>query len=144
MYDGVDAVDRDHGIALSSSCFAAMFLLRDGGRLGISELGHELGQSHSAVSQMSRKLLAAKVVREWPDRKDNRRRLLGLSPKGGAMMKRLAPVWSAIMSAVEEMKATSPLSDALTQIDREFAARSFSQRINVRIPLKVNTDSMPL
>jgi GNAT superfamily N-acetyltransferase/DNA-binding MarR family transcriptional regulator len=129
MYDGVDAVYRDQGVALSSSCFAAMFLLRDGGRLGISELARELGQSHPAVSQMSRKLLDAQVVREWPDWKDNRRRLLGLSPKGAAMMKRLVPVWGAITSAVEEMKATLPLSDALTEIDRGFSERSFSQRI---------------
>jgi ribosomal protein S18 acetylase RimI-like enzyme len=129
MYDGVDAVYRNQGVALSSSCFAAMFLLRDGGRLGISELARELGQSHPAVSQMSRKLLDTQVVREWPDRKDSRRRLLGLSPKGTAMMQRLVPVWDAISCAVEEMKATLPLSDALMEIDHEFSKRSFSRRI---------------
>src|ERR1700687_3422713 len=92
MYGGVDAVYRDQNVTLSSSYFAIMFLLRDGGRLGISELARELGQSHPAVSQMSRKLLDAQVVREWPDPKDDRRRLLSLSPRGSALVRRLIPV----------------------------------------------------
>jgi ribosomal protein S18 acetylase RimI-like enzyme/DNA-binding MarR family transcriptional regulator len=104
-------------------------LLRDAGRLGISELARELGQSHAAVSQTSRKLLKAKVVREWPDGADLRRRLLGLSPRGAAMMRRLTPVWAAITGALEEMKATVLLSNALTELDRAFSERSFSQRI---------------
>ena len=106
-----------------------MFLLRDGGRLGISELARELGQSHPAVSQMSRRLLDAQMVREWPDPKDDRRRLLSLSPRGSALMRRLIPVWSAITAAVQEMEATLPLSDALTEIDEALSERSFSQRI---------------
>jgi DNA-binding MarR family transcriptional regulator/ribosomal protein S18 acetylase RimI-like enzyme len=129
MYGGVDAVCRDKNVTLSSSYFAIMFLLRDGGRLGISELARELGQSHPAVSQMSRKLLDAQVVREWPDPKDDRRRLLSLSPRGSALMRRLIPVWSAITAAVQEMEATLPLSDALTEIDKALSQRSFSQRI---------------
>jgi len=133
MYASVDAVYRDQGVKLSSSCFAVMFLLRDGGRLGISELARNLGQSHAAVSQMSRKLLSARVVREWPDSEDKRRRLLGLSSKGMVLMTRLVPVWNAITAALEEMKPALPLSDALTQVDLALADRSFAQRINVHL-----------
>jgi DNA-binding MarR family transcriptional regulator/GNAT superfamily N-acetyltransferase len=133
MYAGVDAVYRDQGINLSSSCFAVLFLLRDRGRLGISELARELGQSHPAVSQMSRKLIGAQVVHEWPDPEDDRRRLLSLSPKGKALMRRLVPVWKAIAAAVEEMDATLPLSNALTKVDRGLCDRSFSQRINAQL-----------
>ena len=133
MYAGVDAVYREQGVDLSSSCFAVLFLLRDGGRLGISELARDLGQSHPAVSQMSRKLIRAQVVREWPDPRDDRRRLLSLSPKGVALMRRLVPVWNAISAAVEEIKATLPLSEALTSVDQALTERSFSQRINAHL-----------
>lgn len=133
MYAGVDAVYRDQGIGLSSSCFAVLFLLRDGGRLGISELARDLGQSHPAVSQMSRKLIDAKVVREWPDPRDSRRRLLSLSSKGASLMRRLVPVWNAITAAVDEMNATLALSEALTAVDRGLSERSFSQRINAHL-----------
>ncbi len=129
FYTGVDQVYREMGVKLSSRCFPILFLLRDRGRLGISELAESLGQSHPAVSQMSRKLLANKVVREWPDPEDSRRRLLGISPKGVTLMQRLAPVWSAIAAAVEKLEAEFPLSDSLAGIDVELTQQAFSTRI---------------
>jgi DNA-binding MarR family transcriptional regulator/GNAT superfamily N-acetyltransferase len=133
MYGGVDAVYREHGVELSSSCFPILFLLRDQGRLGISELGVLLGQSHAAVSQMSRRLLAAQVVREWPDPADERRRLLALSAKGSALMKRLTPVWDALRKAVQTLEHDLQVSSALTAIDRLLEKRSFAQRIRAEL-----------
>jgi GNAT superfamily N-acetyltransferase len=133
LYAGVDEVYRGHGVTLSSRCFPVLFLLRDHGRLGISELATRLGQSHPAVSQMSRKLLQHGLVREWPDAADERRRLLGLSRGGTALMARLAPVWQALVAAVQELEAAHPLSAALTGIDQALAQRSFAQRIRVRL-----------
>ena len=133
LYAGVDAVYRSYDVALPSRCFPILFLLRDNGRLGISELADRLGQSHPAVSQMSRKLLEHGVVREWPDREDERRRLLSLSRAGAALMKRLEPVWLAIESAVQELEASQPVSAALTQVDRALAGRDFAHRIRSQL-----------
>ena len=143
LYAGVDEVYRDCGVDLPSRCFPILFLLRDHGRLGISELAVRLGQSHPAVSQMSRKLLGHGVVREWPDPADDRRRLLGLSPRGTKLMARLEPVWRAIVAAVEELEAAHPLSAALTGIDRSLAARSFAQRIRARLEADVPIEIIP-
>lgn len=129
MYAGVDAVYREHRVQLSSSCFPILFLLRDRGRLGISELGGLLGQSHAAASQVSRKLLEARVVREWPDPADERRRLLGLTARGAALMQRLAPVWVAIRKAVQLLEAEFQVSAALTGLDRLLEQRGFAARI---------------
>lgn len=134
FYAGVDAVYRAHGVELPARCFPVLFLLRDRGRLGISELAVQLGQSHPAVSQMSAKLLRHGVVREWPDPADQRRRLLGLSPRGRALMRRLAPVWQAIVAAVAELEQAQPLSAALTGTDQALAARGFASRITRRLP----------
>jgi DNA-binding MarR family transcriptional regulator/ribosomal protein S18 acetylase RimI-like enzyme len=133
LYAGVDAVYRQQGVQLSSSCFPILFLLRDCGRLGISELAAHLGQSHPAVSQMSRKLLKARVVREWPDPADERRRLLSLSAQGTALMKRLLPVWRALSAAVKRIEADFPVSAALTGIDRALLQRSFARRIRAEL-----------
>jgi ribosomal protein S18 acetylase RimI-like enzyme len=133
MYAGVDDVYRSHGVTLPSRCFPILFLLQDHGRLGISELATRLGQSHPAVSQMSRKLLAHRVVKEWPDPADERRRLLGLSPSGQALMRQLAPVWQALVAAIDELEAAHPLSAALTGIDAALAQRDFAQRIRARL-----------
>ncbi len=133
LYAGVDEVYREAGVDLPSRCFPILFLLRDRGRLGISELAMLLGQSHPAVSQMSRKLLAHEVVREWPDPGDDRRRLLGLSRRGASLMRRLEPVWSAIVAAVDDLETGQPISRPLTAIDAALATHSFAARIRARL-----------
>jgi ribosomal protein S18 acetylase RimI-like enzyme/DNA-binding MarR family transcriptional regulator len=129
LYAGVDEVYRGAGVELPSRCFPILFLLRDRGRLGISELALLLGQSHPAVSQMSRKLLRHGVVREWPDAGDERRRMLGLSRRGISLMRRLEPVWRAIVAAVTELETAQPVSAPLTALDAALGTYSFAARI---------------
>jgi DNA-binding MarR family transcriptional regulator/GNAT superfamily N-acetyltransferase len=133
LYTGVDEVYRGAGVTLPSRCFPILFLLRDHGRLGISELAARLGQSHPAVSQMSRKLLRHRVIRESPDPRDDRRRLLSLSPRGRSVMGRLEPVWKAIVAAASDLEAEHPFSQHLTAIDRALEARGFAARIRSRL-----------
>jgi DNA-binding MarR family transcriptional regulator/GNAT superfamily N-acetyltransferase len=133
FYAGVDEVYREHGVSLAASSFPILFLLRDCGPLGISELAVQLGQSHPAVSQMSRKLLKARVVRDGPDPADERRRMLSLSRQGRALMTRLVPVWRAVSAAVRMLEAEFPLSAALTGIDQALAQRSFARRIREQL-----------
>ncbi|HVS77092.1 MAG TPA: bifunctional helix-turn-helix transcriptional regulator/GNAT family N-acetyltransferase [Steroidobacteraceae bacterium] len=133
LYAGVDEVYRDAGVDLPSRCFPILFLLRDHGRLGISELADKLGQTHPAVSQMSRKLLRHGVVRELPDPRDDRRRLLALSPRGRGVMARLEPVWKAIVAAVADLESQHPLSQHLTAFDRALESRGFAARIRSRL-----------
>jgi DNA-binding MarR family transcriptional regulator/GNAT superfamily N-acetyltransferase len=133
LYAGVDEVYRSAGVDLPSRCFPILFLLRDHGRLGISELAARLGQTHPAVSQMSRKLLRQRVVRESPDPRDDRRRLLSLSARGRSVMARLEPVWKAIVAAVADLESDHPLSQHLTAIDQALEARGFAARIRSRL-----------
>jgi GNAT superfamily N-acetyltransferase/DNA-binding MarR family transcriptional regulator len=133
LYAGVDEVYRSAGVELPSRCFPILFLLRDHGRLGISELAAKLGQTHPAVSQMSRKLLRHRVVRESADPKDDRRRLLALSARGRGLMARLEPVWQAIVAAAADLESDHPFSQHLTAIDRALEARGFAARIRARL-----------
>ncbi len=129
MFAGVDELYLEQGVSLPSRCFPVLFLLRDQGRLGISELAERLGQTHPAVSQMSRKLLKHAVVREWPDPSDERRRLLSLSRRGVALMKRLEPTWEALVAAVIGLESDHALSAALTAVDAALQKRNLAQRI---------------
>jgi len=133
LYSGVDEIYRRHGVDLPARCFPILFLLRDQGRLGISELALKLGQSHPAVSQMSRKLLQHGVIAEWPDPEDERRRLLSLSRRGAGLMRRLEPVWKAVVEAIEGMEAARPLSAALDAVDEALEQRGFAARIQSRL-----------
>ncbi|HEU5442632.1 MAG TPA: helix-turn-helix domain-containing GNAT family N-acetyltransferase [Steroidobacteraceae bacterium] len=133
LYAGVDEVYRSAGVELPSRCFPILFLLRDHGSLGISELAQKLGQTHPAVSQMSRKLLRHRLVKESPDPGDDRRRLLSLSPRARSVMTRLEPVWKAIVAAVADLESEHPLSQHLTAVDRALEARGFAARIRSRL-----------
>lgn len=138
MYAGVDEVYREQGVTLSSRCFPILFLLRDNGPLSITELAGRLGQSHPALSQMSRKLLAEGVVTERADPKDERRRLLVLSKKGRALMEGLEPVWKAVEGAVEELSGTG-FSALISRLDDALAERSFARRIRDRQRLSLGS-----
>lgn len=142
LYAGVDEVYRGAGVDLPSRCFPILFLLRDHGRLGISELAAKLGQTHPAVSQMSRKLLRHRVVREAPDPRDDRRRLLTLSPRGRDVMARLEPVWKAIVAAAADLEVDH-LSQHLTAVDQALEARGFATRIRSRLPERAAVEIIP-
>src|SRR3954447_16882791 len=96
LYGGVDAVYRAHGVPVTSRAFPILFLLRDDGPLGVTELATRLGQAHPGVIRLARLLLEAGLVQETRDEADERRRLLRLTRKGRALMARMVPVWTAI------------------------------------------------
>jgi DNA-binding MarR family transcriptional regulator len=133
FYAGADEIYRANGVELPARCFPILFLLRDRGRLGISEIAISLGQTHPAVSQMSRKLMAHEVIQEWDDPLDERRRLLGLSRRGVQLMKRLVPIWSAIAAAAQEIDAAHPILASLTSIDQALAGTDFATRIRFHL-----------
>lgn len=143
FYGGVDEVYRSCGVDLPSRCFPILFLLRDRGRVGISELAVQLGQTHAAVSQMSRKLLDHRVVQEWTDPKDDRRRLLALSRQGANLMARLEPVWKAIVAAVDELEVAHPISAPLTAIDSALEASNFPERIRAQLNANAVVEIIP-
>ncbi len=138
LYAGVDAVYEAQGLELPSRGVPILLLLRDSGPLGITELATELGQTHPAVSQMSRTLLARGVITEKGDPKDERRRLLALSPRGAASLKAMSGVWRAVVGAVDELTAASGVDflAALAAIDQALAQRPFAQRIGDRLQIE--------
>ena len=145
LHAGVDAVYRARGVELPSRCVPILLLLRDSGPMGITELATELGQSHPAVSQLSRTLLDHGVVTEKSDPADERRRLLALSSKGVAQLARLQTIWQAVVAAVEELSAATGVDflAALTAFDRALEERSFADRIQDRLRLN-ETDAVEI
>ena len=137
LYAGVDAVYQAQGLNLPSRGVPILLLLRDNGPMGITELAAELGQTHPAVSQISRILLHRGVVTEKQDPADERRRLLALSPRGAAWLQGMAGVWQAVVGAVDELAAATQVDflAALGAVDAALAQRGFADRINDRLRL---------
>ena len=143
LFAGVDEVYREAGVELPSRCFPVLFLLRDHGELGVSELAERLGQTHPAVSQMSRKLQRHGMIEEGSDPRDERRRLLSLSHRGRTVMSRLEPLWRAIVEAVAELERDHPLSAHLTVLDQALESRGFAERIRSHLDGEAAVEIVP-
>lgn len=103
LFTDVDAVYQRHGINLSSRCFPILFLLKENGDLGITQLAELLGQAHSSVSQMNKKLLNEGYIENKPDPNDDRRRLLGLTHNGITLFNQMHDIWDDIKQSVKGM-----------------------------------------
>ena len=134
FYSGVDDSYLAAGVTLSSRCFPLLFLLRDNGPSSITVLADQMGQSHPAIVQLSRKLLAADVVTEHADPKDERRRLLALSNAGRALLARMVPLWDDVCAALDvALDGDAPALLAIVErAERRLAAAPFGLMIAAR------------
>ena len=103
LYDAADAVYRARGSKVQGRWFPVLRLLHDRGPTSVSEVAAAIGQTHSAVSQVSARLAREGLVRHASDRSDGRRRVLALTPKGEAALRELKPVWHEIRTTVARL-----------------------------------------
>lgn len=59
LFAGVDRVYDARGFGVSARCVPILLLLRDNGPTSITDVARHLGQTHPAVSQMSRTLASS-------------------------------------------------------------------------------------
>ena len=131
LHAGVDASYEAAGVALSSRCFPLLLLLRDNGPTAITALAAQIGQTHPVVVQLGRKLLDAGVVAEMPDAKDERRRLLALTPSGQALLGTMAPLWDDVRAGVDAVfeHATPQFMALLERAEARLQAQGFGETI---------------
>ena len=131
LYDAADTVYRARGSKLQGRWFPVLRLLHDRGPSAVTEVAAAIGQTHSAVSQLSARLARAGFVRQASDRDDGRRRVLALTPKGEAALRELKPVWHEIRATVAEW-IDGDLLDALARFEARLAQQSIADAILAR------------
>src|SRR5687767_3840036 len=102
LYEAADDVYRARGVAISARWFPVLRILYDRGPLPVTEVAREIGQTHSAVSQLAAKLARGGLVRTRRDRADGRRSLLALTPKAEAELRKAKAVWRAVADELGE------------------------------------------
>ncbi|MFN7984741.1 MAG: bifunctional helix-turn-helix transcriptional regulator/GNAT family N-acetyltransferase [Vicinamibacterales bacterium] len=134
LFAGVDQVYDARGFEVPSRCVPLLLLLRDNGPTSITDLARQLGQTHPAVSQLSRTLAASGLLVDRQDAADERRRLLALSPAAEALMERMADTWTAVVGAVEDLGASvcADLPALMTGIETALSRRDFATLITDR------------
>ncbi|GAA5315557.1 MAG: GNAT family N-acetyltransferase [Candidatus Pelagadaptatus aseana] len=134
MFQDVDKLYKARGVNLSSRCFSSLILLDSNGAMGITELAQELGQTHSAISQISKTMLKSGVIDQGKDPKDERRRLLNITAEGRRLLQQHRPLMDDIEAALHE--AISVTQDnfmtALTGLEQQLGLQSLKARVDQR------------
>jgi DNA-binding MarR family transcriptional regulator/predicted GNAT family N-acyltransferase len=125
FYGAADEVYQTLGAGIESRWLPVLRYLWDVGPSSVTEVADAIGQTHSAVSQLTDKLLRAGMVRRRKDPADGRRTMLVLTDKAHAALAELGPIWCAVRRGVD-----SSLEEHATQLLEAIAAceQSLQQR----------------
>lgn len=131
FYGAADEVYQTLGARIESRWLPVLRYLWDVGPSSVTEVAHAIGQTHSAVSQLTDKLLRAGMVRRRRDPADGRRTVLVLTDKAHASLAELGPIWCAVrrgVSASLDEHATQ-LLEAIAACERALRERPVAEAI---------------
>ncbi|MEI7035653.1 helix-turn-helix domain-containing GNAT family N-acetyltransferase [Fulvimonas yonginensis] len=145
FYGAADEVYRALGAPIESRWLPVLRYLWDTGPSSVTDVADAIGQTHSAVSQLTAKLVRAGMVRRRRDPGDGRRTVLTLTDKAQAALAGLGPIWCAVRRGVNAslgdqasrlLEAVAACEDALR--DRPVAAAILAEHTTiVATPLEI-------
>jgi len=132
---------KQHGIDFEPRWFPIIYTLKCKAPLGIVELANEIGYAHPSVISLVKELQQRKLVRSVKDKKDERKRLLSLTPAAQELIEKMQPVWSDIRQSAQEITDTpNNLMKALEETENNLKRESFllrTQKIGLRRRLRI-------
>lgn len=136
-----ERLDRDSGriyatrdVRFEQRWYGLLNQLILNGPMSIGDIAQTLRITHVSVSQASRSLEAAGIVRSEPSASDARRRELMLTTKGDELVKQLGPVWDALNIVGEELNAEAgDIVRLLDRLDEALARKSLFDRVLDRL-----------
>ena len=115
-------------IPLEPAWFLVLYFLQQYGPTPVTAVGKGLGVSHPAIIQVSRELIAAGHVATYKDGNDKRKRVLALTSKGRAAFGSLAPVWTGLQGALEQVSTETGISSYLGGLEKAFFEHGLRER----------------
>lgn len=113
FYDMADEMYRREGLELHSRWMPVLRLLHDRGPRTIGEIAEAIGQTHSAVSQLAKKLVRGGWLQPvaTPDR---RQRRLMVTPKAVTAIQQAKPLWHALREVLDDRCAAAGVDPLAT------------------------------
>jgi len=112
LYAMADEVYVRHGIELQGRWFPILRLLHDRGPMTVGEIASAIGQTHSAISQLTTRLVRDGWVSTASDAGDRRTRRLTLTAKAEAALQAAKPLWRAMRDGLEQRVRSAGLDPA--------------------------------
>jgi len=132
LYRQLDEVYKVEKIAFQARNFPLLQLLNENESMSVTELADVLGQTHPAISQMSKKLQQKGWVYHHVDGADERRRLLSITPAGFELFDKLAPIWKDMQVILGRLMTTSGgnLMNNVDLLERQLSQLSLTHRMS--------------
>jgi ribosomal protein S18 acetylase RimI-like enzyme len=114
--------------------FPVFYLLWRQSPLAVTTIAQRLHLTHPAVNQVAGAMTKAGLLISTRDSRDDRRRLLSLSPAGKSLARQLQPIWQDIRDATTKLVSNcgTDLLGAIGRIERSLDEISMSERIRAR------------
>jgi DNA-binding MarR family transcriptional regulator/ribosomal protein S18 acetylase RimI-like enzyme len=107
--------------------------------VSITEIAHELDQSHPAVVQVVNILEKKGLVATGSDPGDQRKRMVSLSPKGMETAKKLQDTWTDVFMATDELLRESDpdFLEHLSMLENALSYKGLYDRIKEKISARM-------
>ena len=126
---------KAYGIDFEPKYFPVVFVLHAKPLLSIVQVADEIGYSHPSTIALLKDLEKNGLVESKKDANDERKRMVRLTPKGRALVKKIQPVWQVMTTALSELLGTNHhLLTALTEAEQRFEEQGFYQRARPLLP----------
>ena len=116
--------------------WTSMFLLLEGeGALPVMAIASRLRLTHPAIIKITNAMIEAKLVVDAEDAADDRRRLLGLTPRARRLSPRLHRIWTALTHAQHEIfkQAGCDMLDVIDRVEDQLARKPIEDRVARRL-----------
>jgi len=122
------------GIDFEPKYFPVVFVLYAKPMLSIVQLADEIGYSHPSTITLLKDLEKKGFVESKKDRHDDRKRMVQLTMKGKALVKKIQPVWDIMVRALADLLAAdNNLLTAISEVEARQDEQSFYQRAKKEI-----------
>lgn len=131
----VAKVYKEQNIDFEPRWFTFFQLLLQRKEISVTQIAHELNQTHPAIVQVINILEKKKLIITKKDKTDNRKRLVKLSKKGKQLVAELAPLWEIVQMVSNEIldESDPDLLDKISEVEKTLQDKSTYQRIKEKI-----------
>jgi GNAT superfamily N-acetyltransferase len=134
----VSRIYRERSLDFEARWFPLLYLLGQRSPLTVGAVARELSITHPAVHQIAGAMTRKGLLVSAKDDRDDRRRLLALTPKGLALVGALEPLWQEIAGATREAldgaghDVLGALAALEAQLDQEEVYDRIQRRMRTR------------
>jgi DNA-binding MarR family transcriptional regulator/N-acetylglutamate synthase-like GNAT family acetyltransferase len=131
LFRQLDDVYKVEKITFHARNYPLLQLLNENESMSVTQLADVLGQTHPAISQMSKKLQQKGWIYHHIDGSDERRRLLSITPAGYELLDKLTPIWQDMQVVMGRLMTTSGgnLMSNMDLLERQLSQLNLTERM---------------